>query len=376
MSEWITTWSQAHTDMKVMAAKRKDATAKATIICKTDGDAIRLRFSNQCGKKDAQIIQASIKLDEDRKLSFQGKQSIIIKPEQTVYSDVIPVDIKNGDEIVVTFAWKGQAVSGNQDIADTSISQKGNYVGKEEMPLAQRSKTEIKYNMSMVLPLLEAVEINTDSRQEVIACFGDSITQQGRWTKPLETLLEEKGMHAIVLNKGIGGNQLLSDPKIFFMSMWGKAAIKRFSHDILEEKGITTVIFALGTNDIGMSLSKKDLSRCSAEKMYDTMADLAEVLKQRGIRSFIATITPRGGCTGYKDYQEEEIMKFNQLVLNGNRFDGVLDFDQSTRDQNDPFRFDESCDSGDHLHPSSEGGRRMAVHAAEVIINTLQEKES
>jgi len=38
----------------------------------------------------------------------------------------------------------------------------------------------------------------------------------------------------------------------------------------------------------------------------------------------------------------------------------VVDFDKATQAANNPDRLNEAYDSGDHLHPSKEGGKAMA----------------
>jgi lysophospholipase L1-like esterase len=40
-------------------------------------------------------------------------------------------------------------------------------------------------------------------------------------------------------------------------------------------------------------------------------------------------------------------------------FDAVIDFDQITRDAQNPDRFNPAYDHGDHLHPSDAGYKAM-----------------
>ncbi|MBQ8834434.1 MAG: hypothetical protein IJ001_05865 [Oscillospiraceae bacterium] len=46
---------------------------------------------------------------------------------------------------------------------------------------------------------------------------------------------------------------------------------------------------------------------------------------------------------------------------------GILDFDAVTRDRVDPSVYDEPRNSGDHLHPGTIGGGRMAKEAFRVL---------
>ena len=369
MAEWITTWTQAHANMKLISGKLQNRTVRTEIRCGMDAKALRLRFSNSEGKKPVTLLAATV---NQVPLQFSGQESAVLHPGGSVCSDSVYCEVQNGDILSVSFAYQGEGVSGNQGIAPSSISVKGNYVRSEIMPLAEPSRVDRSQGIPPMLPLLSSVELYSEERPEVFVCFGDSITQQCRWTVPLEEALRNAGHHAVVLNKGIGGNQLLSDPKLPFMTMWGPAGVKRYRKDVLELAGTTALILAMGTNDIGMAMSKKDIRSCGGEALYATACRLAGEAKKLGMKTYIATITPRGGCTGYKDWQEAERLRFNELVRRGDEFDGVMDYDLATRAPDDPFIFNPACDSGDHLHPGAEGGKRIAEEALRVL--TMQDK--
>lgn len=369
MEKWVTIWAQAHSNMKPMAGNRKDYTVRATIESKISGSSVRIRFSNKEGKKTMYIKQVTVFIDRFMPVVFSGKSEIMLDVGESLYSDPINCEVENGTKIVISIAFKKGAYSGNQDQALTEISIKGNYTNDLEMPLDKRSKTEIKYEMSPVLPGLSGVEMLTEETPEVLVCFGDSITQQGRWTNPLERMLRDSGRNIILINKGIGGNQLLSGPLYWVMTMWGPAAISRFEQDVLKENGTTGVVFALGTNDIGMARSPKVLAERNSKKLYETFVSLSKRAKEKGLKTYIATVTARGECGGYHQWQEDERLKFNERVRNSTEFDGIFDFDMVTRNQKNPFMLDQACDSGDHLHPGMEGGRRMAMHAFQVLSN-------
>jgi lysophospholipase L1-like esterase len=50
----------------------------------------------------------------------------------------------------------------------------------------------------------------------------------------------------------------------------------------------------------------------------------------------------------------------NDWIRTSGRFDGVVDFDATTRDPATPSRLLAAVDGGDHLHPSAAGYRIMA----------------
>jgi lysophospholipase L1-like esterase len=51
---------------------------------------------------------------------------------------------------------------------------------------------------------------------------------------------------------------------------------------------------------------------------------------------------------------------YNDFIRTTDLIDGCIDFDRALRDPEHPDRFAPAYDSGDHLHPSAAGYRRMA----------------
>jgi lysophospholipase L1-like esterase len=49
----------------------------------------------------------------------------------------------------------------------------------------------------------------------------------------------------------------------------------------------------------------------------------------------------------------------NDWIRTSGTFDGVIDFDQMTRDPQNPTHFNPADDSGDHLHPGDAGYKAM-----------------
>lgn len=365
MEAWITTWAQAHADMSLLCGNYKNHTVKTTILSSLSGSQIRLRLSNQEGKKPVHILQMGIQAGNGDivPVTVGGKGTVVLEPGQSVYSDAVKLTVAEAMDITVSMAFEGTATSGNQLPEGVRYSKKGNFALQRQMEPAKRGIRDTIYNMSPVIPVLSGIEVLTRQEKEVIVCFGDSITQQSHWTKPLGQLLEK----TIIINKGIGGNQLLSDPMSKFSSMWGPVAMGRFRRDVLEETGVTGVIFALGTNDIGMTRDQKLIGQHGAEKLMEGLLALNAQAKEAGLKTYIATITPRGNSAGYHDWHEAERLALNEKIRSATAFDGVIDFDAVTRDKEDPSVYDEPCDSGDHLHPGVIGGRRMAREAYEVL---------
>ncbi|MCI8711321.1 MAG: hypothetical protein HFH23_03370 [Ruminococcus sp.] len=194
----------------------------------------------------------------------------------------------------------------------------------------------------------------------------ETITQMSKWTKPLADMLRMAGAGIVVINKGIGGNQLLSDPEGKWTAMFGRAGVKRFEEDVVEVAGASDLIIAMGVNDFN-AIKDEAGARGKAEAIMGAYQDFASRARDMGMKVYVATVTPSFGCKGYQALAEPERRKLNDMVRESKVFDGVLDFDAAVRDPDDPRIMKEYCDSGDHVHPGSVGGIKMARAAYKVL---------
>ena len=368
MSNWITTWAQAHADMSALSGKAKDSTARITVFSEISGSQVRIRLSNQEGKTRAVLESASVQIEagEYTALTFDGKAGLSLEPGYSVYSDSAEVKVRAGEAITISLAFQGAVSSGNNLPECVRLSTRGNYTQSMQMPRARKSLSEKLNGLTPVLPMLSAVEISTEERKEVLVCFGDSITAMSYWTRPLADLLRSAGRNTVVINKGISGNQLLSDPIMRMMALYGKAAVKRFEEDVLNVSGVSAVLFALGVNDLNMSRSIKAVSG-KAEAILNALEELSGRAKEKGLKTYAATVTPFGGCTGYRDFTGTEREKLNCLIRGSKAFDGIADFDAIVRDPGHAERMLEIYDSGDHLHPGIIGGKKLAEAVYDIL---------
>jgi lysophospholipase L1-like esterase len=237
------------------------------------------------------------------------------------------------------------------------------------MDISRRSFMDSYWGNLPGIPAVSAIEVRTEAQADVIVCFGDSITQQSTWTLPLARMLNENGHKAVVLNAGIGGNRLLLGPPEPALQVFGPAAIQRFERDVLGVTGVTSVIFALGTNDIGWIRKTEDMETAGANAVFSGLKLLAEKAHARKISVYAATLTPRGGSLDYSPEQERERLRLNEMIRNADCFDKVIDFAEAAADTDNSGILAPHCDSGDHLHPSALGGLQMARTASAVIAN-------
>ena len=178
---------------------------------------------------------------------------------------------------------------------------------------------------------------------------------QNRWTDFLSDELNADKPYG-VLNLGIGGNCVveggLSEP-----------AMKRFDRDILSQTGVSKLIIFEGTNDIGCSGKNYEHLADTLKACYKELADKA---KAKGIKVYGATITPTKGNGWYSYWHEAVRQEVNEWIRKSGVFDEVIDFDELTRDPQDPQRLKKEY-SDDWLHLNPLGYEVMGKFAAEKL---------
>ena len=373
MDKWITVWNQSHTNIKTVTPQYRNRTMWLTVPMPLSGNRIRVRFSNKKGCTKLRIQQAALWLDGERRhpLTFRGQESLLLDIGEEQYSDEIQISVPAGRLISVAVAFAGHPTSGNCIAAHVQCSKNGNYVYSPQMDISRRSFMDSYWGNLPGIPAVSAVEVRTDVQPDVIVCFGDSITQQSTWTIPLERMLNESGHKSVILNAGIGGNRLLLGPPEPALQVFGPSAMSRFERDVLQVPGVTSVILAMGTNDIGWIRKPEDMITAGADSVFAGLKELAELAHRHQLKVYAATLTPRNGSWDYSPEQEAERLKLNRLIRQADCFDKVLDFAAAIADVQDTGIMAPHCDSGDHLHPSALGGYQMAAHACEIILQAV-----
>jgi lysophospholipase L1-like esterase len=149
-----------------------------------------------------------------------------------------------------------------------------------------------------------------------------------------------------VLNQGIGGNNV-------WRGGIGQPALVRMERDVPAQPAARWLIVLEGINDLGGD-------KTTAEQVILGLEQIILKAKDRGLIVYGATIMPCGGNSYFTPEREAARQKINTWIRTSGGYDAVIDMDAATRDPQEPTRFLQVADSGDHLHPSDEGYRMMA----------------
>ncbi len=366
MADWVAAWGMAHCNIGHFSPSYKDSTMRLSLFNNLQGTALRVRFCNKEGRKDMVIRRAVI---EGLQLAFNGNASATLAPGAEICSDPVETTVEADTYLTISVAFSGEVISGNSISSTVQCSKKGDFTTAAQFTPKSPSLNARIFGMEKPIGGICSVEVLCENAKAIV-CFGDSITQQSKWTEPLAYHLAAQYPGRVSLvNMAIGGNRLLYGPMKLLGTMHGQAGKERFLHDVLSVAGVSTVLLTIGTNDLGFFSEETNPEYVTAEQLIAEYTTLISQCRAQNLKVFGATILPRGGLDNFKDNQEKERQAFNKWILSCGLFDTVFDFDAAVRDAGHPDIMQFSYDSGDHLHPSAQGGMRLM----KCILSTLEE---
>ena len=368
--EWVGTW--AASPMLALGGFTVHPFAATTlreiVHVSNGGDQIRIRFTNELGSDPLTISDAhaalsaggaAIKEGTDHAVTFGGATSVRIASGAAVFSDPVPLAVPALSDVAISFYLPNQIMRAEtyHAFADQdNFLADGDVAGASSLP--QPTTTTSWY-------FVDGVDVPAENGSRSIVTLGDSITDGAhstlnanlRWPNVLANRLkQEHGMENVsVLDEGIGGNRVLNETA-------GPSALSRLDRDVLAQNGVKYVIVLESINDIGrlahLTAPEDDIN---AQQLEFALKQIADAAHEHGIKAIGATLTPYGGANYYSEKGEQVREAVNDWIRTSGTFDGVIDFDQITRDPQKPTWFNPAYDSGDHLHPGDEGYKAMGA---------------
>ena len=149
--------------------------------------------------------------------------------------------------------------------------------------------------------------------------------------------LNEETSYLSVVNEGISGNLLTTQ------------GLERYSHDVLQIKGVKYIIVLYGVNDLNFLDSTYS----------DSYQKLIILAHNKNILIYGCTIIPYGKTGIWTEAREKTRSAINNWIRTTKSedggFDSFFDFDKFIRDPGDETKMKEIYDSGDGIHPNPEG---------------------
>ncbi len=351
-----------------------DQTIRQVVRISAGGRRVRLRLSNEYGKKPLEIGAVTIALADgkggivpgtEHTVTFGGQSAAVIAADAPLLSDPVDLSVQPLAKLSISLYLPGDTgpCTCHSTGRETAfVSKPGDFTHGPFEPASTMTARAF----------LTGIDVEASGPQHVVVAFGDSITdgvgatlnEDRRWPDDFAARLAARqgGGSWGVVNEGISGNQVLSDGA-------GQSALARFDRDVLAVPGVTHVIVFEGINDIGIAFghfgrpgapSFRPASKVSAETLIAGYRQIIARAHLKGIKVYAATITPFEGAAYYSDKGETVREAVNRWIRTSHEFDGVIDFDAVLRDPKDPKRIAEGLHAGDHLHGSDKGYREMA----------------
>jgi lysophospholipase L1-like esterase len=365
---WVGTWAtspmgaEGSFNVKVFA----DTTVREVVHISAGGAGLRVRFTNEFGSdpltlNDAHVAVsaggAAIKDGTDHALTFGGAGTVRIAPGAVMYSDAVNFAVAPLSDLAISFHLPAQVMR-----AETyhAFADQENWMAAGYASGATTLASPVKLTSWY---FLSGVDVAAAADSRAVVMLGDSITDGAlstvnanrRWPDVLAARLsQERGAeHVSVLNEGIGGNRVLNEG-------FGPAAVARLNSDVLAQNGAKYLVILEGINDIGrLQRMQGPEDEITTQEMELGLKQIADAGHLHGLKVYGATLTPYGGAGYYSEKGEQIREDVNQWIRTSGTFDGVIDFDQLTRDPQNPKSFNALYDSGDHLHPNDAGYKAM-----------------
>ncbi len=353
---WTGTWAASP---QTTGDSFSQQTLRQIVHTSISGTAARVQLSNAFGSSpltisDVHVAQrtsgSSVDPGTDRTVTFGGSPSVTIPVGGTAKSDSVPFAVQALSDVAISFYLPQQTANatGHQLGEQTNYISPGDVAGNAT--LASPQTTGSYY-------FLANLDVQNPAAEGAVVTLGASITDgiasaadaNRRWPNDLAVRLNQAGATAGVLNEGISGNSLLRDGA-------GQSAVNRFSRDVLSQPNVKWVIFADDpVNDLDTA------NPATGAQLTAALGQMISAAHQAGIKFICATLTPFQGTSNWSQAGEDGRDAYDAFVRSeASGCDGVVDFDAATHDPANPAQYAPSLDSGDHLHPNTDGLQAMA----------------
>jgi lysophospholipase L1-like esterase len=369
-TRWVGTWAAAPMGNPVNPGQPSPAnsTYRNIVHISAGGRNVRVELTNEFGTRPLTIGASHIALSagkgaidaaSDHALSFNGRASITIPAGALAVSDPVQMPVAALADLAVSLYLPAQSIG---DTTCHALGLSTTFVGEGDLTAAATMNGARTIKSWC---FVKGIDISaTSEKAAAIVTLGDSITDGAlstedanrRWPDVLAERLQAdaKTAHLSVLNEGISGNRILHDRA-------GANALARFDRDVLAQSGVKYLIILEGINDIGTSAPNPFVpaDAITTEDLIFGFTQMVARAHEHGIKVFAATVTPYKGAGYFSDAGEKIREDLNEWIRTGGVVDGVIDFDQVTRDPANPAVFSSAADSGDHLHPADAGYKIM-----------------
>ena len=371
-NNWVSVWGNAVSVAENRPERyAKDITIRYPVHIPFSGSAVRLTFDNYCGTEPITLNKTTVFYGGlFYPVFFAGNREVTVPAGERVVSDALEVKLNEGELIQVSFYLKDFTLMRSVVYACGPLSE-GMYANGDEtenakIDIVTSRKTHLFY-------FLSNVSVLTEEGTRAIVCYGDSITAQN-WPDELALRCFTEGYSkTAVIRRATSGSRILRQYDCLTYESYGLSGDNRFSHEVPTD-GADVVIIQQGINDIIHPVGQEvnvfrpmsDLP--TVEELIEGLKTYIAKARSFGYKVYVGTLLPMGGWRTDAPFRQEMRHAYNEFIRTTDLIDGCIDFDQALRDPERKDYFLPEYDSGDHLHPSAAGYRRMAMEIPAEIL--------
>lgn len=364
-NHWVSVWGNAVSVAENRPERyAKNITIRYPIHIPFSGEAVRLTFDNYCGTEPVTLHKVTVFYGgRFYPVLFDGGREATIPEGENVISDSLNVQLLEGEVLQVSFYLADFTLMRSVVYACGPLSE-GVYANGDETETVHFHRDTSR--STHLFYFLSNVSILTQSENRSIVCYGDSITAQD-WPDELALRCFKEGYrHTAIIRRATSGSRILREYHCLTYESYGLMGSNRFHHEVPTD-GADTVIIQQGINDIIHPVGEQvnvfrpmsDLP--TVEELIEGLKTYIAQARSYGYRVYVGTLLPMGGWRTDAPFRQELRHAYNDFIRTTDLIDGCIDFDKAVRDPENPDWFLAEYDSGDHLHPSAAGYRRMAM---------------
>ena len=362
--KWVSVWGNAVSIAENRPERyAKDITIRYPIHIPFQGNALRLTFDNYCGTEPITLSKCTVFYGgKFYPVLFGGDRSVTIGAGENTVSDPLSIQLPEGEIVQVSFYLADFTLMRSVVYACGPLSEglyaNGDATENAHIDIETSRKTHLFY-------FLSNVSILTEEDNRAIVCYGDSITAQD-WPDELALRCFKEGYdHTAIIRRATSGSRILREYRCLTYESYGLQGANRFHHEVptdgadvvIIQQGINDIIHPVGS-DVNIFRPMSDLP--TVEQLIDGLKTYIAQARSYGYRVYVGTLLPMGGWRTDAPFRQQMRHAYNDFIRTTDLIDGCIDFDLALRDPENPNCFLPEYDSGDHLHPSAAGYRRMA----------------
>jgi len=362
--KWVSVWGNAVSVAENRPERyAKNITIRYPVHIPFAGEALRLTFDNYCGTEAITLSKVTVLYGgKVYPVLFGNERAVTIGEGENAVSDPLAIRLVEDEVIQVSFYLADFTLMRSVVYTCGPLSE-GVYANGDATETVHLDRDTSR--TTHLFYFLSNVSVLTAPENRTIVCYGDSITAQD-WPDHLALRCFTEGYrNTAIIRRATSGSRILRQYSCLTYESYGLMGSNRFHHEVPTD-GADTVIIQQGINDIihpvgeSVNIFRPMSDLPTVEELIDGLKTYIAQARSYGYKVYVGTLLPMGGWRTDAPFRQEMRHAYNEFIRTTDLIDGCIDFDLALRDPVRPDWFLPEFDSGDHLHPSPAGYRKMA----------------